>query len=63
MTIEKYYKLSNLQKLCTLCNKSFTNEEIIDNCIEVYKKRRFYLAHKTCFAKMLTRKEKINDNI
>ena len=50
MTIQKFRRLPNLQQICTLCNKYLDAKDIVDNnYIESYKKRRYVLAHRTCY--------------
>lgn len=50
MTIQKFSRLPNLQKICTLCNKYLDAKDIVNNnYIESYKKRRYMLAHRTCY--------------
>ena len=50
MTIQKFRKLPNLQQICTLCNQYLDAKDIIENnYIESYKKRRYVLAHRTCY--------------
>jgi len=50
MTIQKFNRLPNLQQICTLCNKYLDAKDIVENnYIESYKKRRYVLAHRTCY--------------
>ena len=50
MTIDKFRNLPNLQQICTLCNKYLKAKDIAENnYIECYKKRRYILAHRTCY--------------
>ena len=50
MTIQKFSKLQNLERICTLCNKYLDAKDIKEeNYIEVYKKCRYRLAHRTCY--------------
>lgn len=50
MTIKKLYKLTNLERICTLCNKDLDAKDIIENnYIETYKNRHYRLAHRTCY--------------
>lgn len=50
MTIKKLYKLTNLERICTLCNKDLDAKDITENnYIETYKNRHYRLAHRTCY--------------
>ena len=50
MTIQKFSRLPALSQICTLCNKYLDAKDIAENnYIESYKKRRYVLAHRTCY--------------
>ena len=50
MTIQKFLRLPALSQICTLCNKYLKTKDIAENnYIESYKKRRYVLAHRTCY--------------
>lgn len=50
MTIQKFSRLPALSQICTLCNKYLESKDIAENnYIESYKKRRYVLAHRTCY--------------
>lgn len=50
MTIKKLYRLTNLERICTLCNKDLDAKDITENnYIETYKNRHYRVAHRTCY--------------
>lgn len=54
MDIRRFCKLSNYERICTLCNKNIEANDIrAENYIEVRKHNRFRLAHKTCYLNYL----------
>ena len=61
MNIKKFYNLSNLERLCTLCNKDLEAHDIsIGNYIETYKNKRYRLAHLECYHNYLKYVKEVN---